>query len=488
MPRLSPHLIRQAASQNYLLPLLLRVCRDLPSARNELRWLQEHARECRRSVTAKIWVEGSHDSWKIKTGGRRTSTSTSLHYSGNPECTRQDEEKTREETEAEPSLSAIRTSRLPIRSRSRRFHRPGSRGKLNSEDMQIRMVLEGNVKQRARGKPLQYILGCQPFGDLDILTRPGVLIPRPETETYTDHVAELLLSALCNAGLESEPHRKKFRILDLCTGSGCIALLLHSILKLPYSRFGSKPLWPADLGLEIIGVDISADAVSLARKNLQHNLSIGLLHPDAAKDVSFKQLDILKLGASILNGEGKADGMQQLLSRPAGPRSDSDLNLDDSWDVIISNPPYISPKDYAPGGKTEASVRKYEPRLALVPVTSPRTHDGDLFYWHLVRLFRTVNARLLAMEVGDSEQATRVHSIIARSFKSKALSSADASVLFECWKDDGSTRTLSKLAVPPTPAPRQPPIKEELQISDRAVLVWSGALAEWRRSSSTVPA
>src|SRR5882757_6123242 len=52
MPRLSPALIRQAASQNPLLPLLLRVCRDLPSARNELRWLQEHARD---TVAAKSY-------------------------------------------------------------------------------------------------------------------------------------------------------------------------------------------------------------------------------------------------------------------------------------------------------------------------------------------------------------------------------------------------------------------------------------------------
>jgi len=158
------------------------------------------------------------------------------------------------------------------------------------------------------------------------------------------------------------------------------------------------------------------------------------------------------------------------------------MDLDDSWDVVISNPPYISPRDYAPGGKTEASVRKYEPRLALVPPISSTVHDGDIFYPTLTRLFRGVGAHLLVMEVGDSEQAARAYSTVAHNLESQDILAGDDTHLFECWKDDGSMRTLLEMADVAAPALQQPPTTEEQQVSDRAVLVWSGPLAQWRQS------
>lgn len=102
MPRLPPALIHRARAQHALLPLLLRTCRDLPSALNELRWLREHAlANCQVTLT---------------TSGQILTT-WPQHL--------------------------------------------------------CRMCLE-----RARGKPLQYILGTQPFGALEILCKRGVLIPR----------------------------------------------------------------------------------------------------------------------------------------------------------------------------------------------------------------------------------------------------------------------------------------------------------------------
>lgn len=99
MPRLSPQFLQHARRENSLLAVLLRTCRDLPSARNELRWLREN-------------VE------RLSKGSRLNHTN--------------------------------------------------------------KQWLRSLCRDRGRGKPLQYILGSQPFGDLDIRCRPGVLIPRYE--------------------------------------------------------------------------------------------------------------------------------------------------------------------------------------------------------------------------------------------------------------------------------------------------------------------
>jgi len=304
------------------------------------------------------------------------------------------------------------------------------------------------------------------------LTRQPVLIPRVDTETYTEAVGKLLSAASLAAKDAPSSGFKRFRILDLCTGSGCIALLLHSILKPPSDEQTAEPFAP-HVQIEILGVDISPEAVRLARENLQHNISKGLLHPDAAHEVSFARLDLLSLA--------KEDGPDEI--RRA---FNVETKRQDAWDVVISNPPYISARDYAPGGRTEPSVRKYEPKLALVPPTSDSAHPEDLFYRPLLRLARAVEANLLVVEVGDSEQASRVHSAFVQT-PSSQISSGREDVLVECWKDDGSVRALSNSAGAPGEDHTAEPSREEGQnISDRAVLMWSGPLAKWRQSQMVV--
>ena len=309
MPRLPTSLLRHARHEHPLLPLLLCTCRDLPSARNELRWLREH-------------ILGT----------------------------------------ASPRPSALH----------QRLHR---------------LCL-----QRSKGKPLQYILGSQPFGDLEILCKPGVLIPRcaistspspeqthlpnltpppsPETDSLTTHLAQTLLS--------HHPQPPTFRILDLCTGTGCIPLLLHSLLY---------PIIPHPY---IYGIDISPLAITLARKNLTHNIRLGTLNPAAAASshISFQQADIFD--EEWLNGL-RNDGSQK-------------------WDILISNPPYISPHAFT-NGSTSRSVRNYEPKLALVPPhsrTSTDTEIGDAFYPRLLQIANSLNIPLLVFEVADLAQAKRV--------------------------------------------------------------------------------
>ncbi|MDI1492471.1 MAG: hypothetical protein OHK93_003685 [Ramalina farinacea] len=301
MPRLATSLLLKARNLNTLLPLLLRSCRDLGSAQNELRWFRDHAV----AATAK-----------------------------------------------DPTNSHTQAT---WQSRLRRM-----------------------CEERSRGKPLQYILGSQPFGTLDILCRLGVLIPRPETESIAMHIMSYLPT---HNGDTEASGPSKLRVLDLCTGTGCIALLTHDALS---SRYKS---------LQILGIDNNRHAVLLARSNLQHNVRQGKLPERACNDVNFVQGDIF--------------------SRHAVPPSRS---TNGQWDILIANPPYISPTAF--NTTTERSVRNFEPRDALVPPSSPSragaqgtregNAGGDIIYPRLLKIAREVGAKVVLFEVADMDQAMRV--------------------------------------------------------------------------------
>ncbi|KAE8443364.1 hypothetical protein EG329_001922 [Mollisiaceae sp. DMI_Dod_QoI] len=242
--------------------------------------------------------------------------------------------------------------------------------------------------RRSRAEPLQYILGSQPFGDLDIKCRPGVLIPRPETEAYTAYAAKLLndeSDKLMRSTVEfaENEHRlpiiPSLRILDVCSGSGCISLLLHSLLA---EKFRDTT---------IFGLDISEAAVNLAKENLRKNVEAGNLVPQASgQNGGHPQVQF---------------GICNVLSKyPRG------FNY---FDIIISNPPYISKSKFAT--ETTRSVRNYEPTLALVPSSTKRYKMGhlkcepeDIFYHRLIKLYYTARCKMLVMEIGDEEQARRV--------------------------------------------------------------------------------
>ncbi|PBP17490.1 hypothetical protein BUE80_DR011730, partial [Diplocarpon rosae] len=293
-------------------------------------------------------------------------------------------------------------------------------------------ILVRLCQRRARSEPLQYLLGSQPFGTLDIRCRKGVLIPRPETEAYTAHVAKLLLGKRLHPALMKPLGRTKktpLRILDLCSGSGCIALLLHCLLK---SR---KPY------LAILGLDISPNAISLARQNLRHNMRLRLLSRAARKHVEFRRGDIFSpsLLSGKLWGSGVADAMQEKAAEDGVERGEEtaeergeergEEEREQEVDLIISNPPYISQRAF--DTETTRSVRNWEPRLALLPsAASIRTgddqdagngeekvpkrigsvdlEDEDLFFVRLMAIHDLRNSKVCVMEVGDEEQAERV--------------------------------------------------------------------------------
>lgn len=169
-------------------------------------------------------------------------------------------------------------------------------------------LLLSDVESVAQGKPVQYITGIGWFMDMPFSVNADVLIPRPETE-------ELVLAARDAISNITAPV-----ILDLCTGSGCIAISLKRLL--PQSR--------------VKGVDVSVAALQLAAKNGEK-----LLSPNAVEWIAG---DVLL--QSFITGEE---------------------------DLVISNPPYIplSEEDTLP-----QNVREFEPHLALFTPT----HDPLLFY------------------------------------------------------------------------------------------------------------
>lgn len=453
MPRISPSLIRQARLEHPLIPLLLRVCHDIPSARNELRWLQEHARDnVKTEVCTCHGPAPRHQSLQFK-------TSRAL---------------------GAPVLTQIKPLHMDLRKKS-----------VGWKDARVQTLLFQNVKKRAKGMPLQYILGDQPFGELEILCQPHVLIPRSETEMYTEKVARLLLSALTSPTNPLDApvwqRRKKFRILDLCTGTGCIALLLHSILR-PVNS--SKGIVPPDLDVEILGIDKSTHAVNLARKNLSYNVSKGLLHPSASDTVSFQNLDVLALADNIHEHDrSKCREIRRTLNTLAA----STVPAETSFDMVITNPPYVSHKDYAPGGKTEPSVRMYEPIEALVPpvldpqsLRSSSAAQGDMFYMPLMRVAQAVNAQLFLAEVGDSAQAARVCELLLPNIMPPTHGPEQARGRLETWKDDGSVRTVTGIPTHSTPDAIYPHESGGPEISDRAVVAWFGHLEQW--CSQALPA
>lgn len=153
------------------------------------------------------------------------------------------------------------------------------------------------------GKPVQYVLGSASFYGLDFLVNPSVLIPRPETEELVDWILKSVT-------------RPQQHILDIGTGSGCIAITLKKNLP----------------DASVTAIDISEQALQTAHHNALMN--------DA--DVSFIQADALKL---------------------------AETNREEKFSVIVSNPPYVTPLDKT---RMHNNVVDFEPHTALfVPKEDP---------------------------------------------------------------------------------------------------------------------
>lgn len=190
-----------------------------------------------------------------------------------------------------------------------------TRGEYEPEPETVDRVL-GAVRRIAAGEPPQYVVGFARWMGMKLKVTPATLIPRPETAGLVDIITDDCAS------------RPDLRVLDIGTGSGCIAIALSRAL--PYSR--------------VRAIDISADALAVARDNAR----------DLHADVEFARTDIL--------------------SAPAPEAS--------TLDIIVSNPPYI-PEGEA--DEVDGRVAACEPHGALfVPDDAPL-----LFYDAIARYAAT---------------------------------------------------------------------------------------------------
>lgn len=193
----------------------------------------------------------------------------------------------------------------------------GKDTQLSTDDQKL---LAEITQRLLTGEPIQYVLGEAEFGGRTFHVEPGVLIPRPETYELCQWIMEE------RRGKKEEGRNTS--ILDIGTGSGCIACTLAAEL--------------ADA--EVTAWDISDDALRIATENAKRTN----VH------VSFEKVDVLN--TSLLNRERPATGL----------------------DIIVSNPPYICNKERA---TMERNVLEHEPELALfVPDDDPL-----LFYRTIAR-------------------------------------------------------------------------------------------------------
>lgn len=170
------------------------------------------------------------------------------------------------------------------------------------------------IVKRISRMPLQHITGEQDFMGLTFKVNKNVLVPRQDTEILVEEVMRFLHDGM--------------RILDLCTGSGCILLSL-----LYYSN-----------GCTGVGVDLSEEALQVARENAERILGIRM----SGQPQEWRQSDLFE-----------------------------ELDVCDKFDIIVSNPPYIKTDVIE---NLQPEVRDYEPRLAL-----DGREDGLWFYQEIIK-------------------------------------------------------------------------------------------------------
>lgn len=159
-------------------------------------------------------------------------------------------------------------------------------------DADAAVRIEEMAQRCAAGEPVEYVTGCAHFRHITLAVSRDVLIPRQETELVAGQAIELIKEHGCG------------KALDLCTGSGCIAISIA-----------------AEMGTAVDACDISQAALRLAEHNAQQNgVQVGFFASDMFDGVTCK------------------------------------------YDIIVSNPPYVSETEYA---ALEHSVRHFEPRIAL---------------------------------------------------------------------------------------------------------------------------
>ena len=214
---------------------------------------------------------------------------------------------------------------------------------------QVENTVLDYTARRLRGEPVAYITGSWEFYGLPMLITPDVLIPRMDTEVLVDAVKEFLTG-----------YRMDARVLDLCCGSGCITCAVGH--ELPATK--------------LVAVDLSASALEVCRHNIARN----------------------RLNSRVICMQADATA-----SPPLGIGS---------FDVIVSNPPYI-PSAEIPG--LDRSVRDFEPVWAL-----DGGEDGLRFYKGIIKYWKSLlrPGGSLFFEVGEGQAKAVSEMLMAAGFAS----------------------------------------------------------------------
>ena len=214
---------------------------------------------------------------------------------------------------------------------------------------QVENIVLDYTARRLRGEPVAYITGSWEFYGLPMTVTPDVLIPRMDTEVLVDAVKEFLTGYKMDA-----------RILDLCCGSGCITCAIGH--ELPATK--------------LVAVDLSASALEVCRQNIAKN----------------------RLSSRVICMQADATS-----SPPLGIGS---------FDVIVSNPPYIESGVIA---MLDRSVREYEPVWAL-----DGGEDGLRFYKGIIKYWKSLlrSGGWLMFEVGEGQASAVCEMLMAAGFAS----------------------------------------------------------------------
>lgn len=204
------------------------------------------------------------------------------------------------------------------------------------------LAARGLIKRRVGREPLQYILGTQEFCGLEFTVNPSVLIPRPETQLLVEYVTQRIRA--------DQPAT----IVDVCTGSGCIAVSIARVR--PHAR--------------VIATDLSGPALNVARQNA---IRLGV-----SERITWLEGDLL------------------------GPLAEQ--KLEGQVDVIVSNPPYIPELDWA---TLQPEVKLFEPRSALV--AGPQgTELHERLLWEASRYLSLGGAVIMEIGAGQARAMRRI--------------------------------------------------------------------------------
>jgi release factor glutamine methyltransferase len=199
------------------------------------------------------------------------------------------------------------------------------------------------IERRSKREPLQYIIGNQEFWGLEFKVTPDVLIPRPETELIIEAAIAMV-----------QDRNKPVRIIDLCTGSGCIAVSLAKELA----------------NAHVIATDASEKALAVARENTRDH--------------------------------GVADRIRYLEGDLFEPLKELDIR--GQIDIIVSNPPYVRESDLA---ALQSEVKDYEPLMALV--AGPEgTEIAQRIIRHATEYLKKNGALIMEMGLGQAGALTRM--------------------------------------------------------------------------------